>query len=283
MTEKKHFNLETAVQDDKVMQDFELESLPMGVDHSQKVKATHIGSDCSSKDCVNLSSSTAISRFNTESPWICPVSGETREEERLNYLTHLLGLFLSLIGGGILFWACLSGDVWRIISSCAYIITLIGLYAASSFYHWCDLHLRKKTLRIVDHSCIYLFIAGSYTPFTLGPLRDSHGWELFFVVWGIAIFGVVFKIIAVDRFKALSLCSYLLMGWLVTFSFPTLFNELSSSALMWFIAGGLSYTFGTIFFAWESLRFSHAIWHLFVLSGSFCHYFAILDITQKNF
>jgi hemolysin III len=217
--------------------------------------------------------------FTTENSKVCPISGETSEEERINYFTHLIGLFLSLIGGGILVWAGLSGDIWNITSCCVYIVTLVASYAASSCYHRCDFVLRKKALKIVDHSCIYLFIAGTYTPFTLGPLRNFHGWELFFIVWGIAIFGIVFKIVAIDRFNGLSLFSYLLMGWLVTFSFPTLVEELSLSTLLWLISGGLAYTFGTLFYIWETLPFNHAIWHLFVLGGSFCHYCAIWDLT----
>ncbi len=212
---------------------------------------------------------------------VCPVSGETRQEEQINYFTHLIGFFFSIIGGSILIWISFSGDIWNIFSCCVYSVALIGLYAASTFYHRCDLVFRKKTWQIVDHASIYLLIAGSYTPYTLGPLRDINGWVLFFVVWGIAICGIAFKIVAINRFKRLSLLSYLFMGWLITFSFPALQENLSSSAMMWLIMGGLSYTFGTLFYAWEALPFSHAIWHLFVLGGSCCHYCSILDLAQN--
>lgn len=213
---------------------------------------------------------------------VCPVSGETPAEDRINYITHLVGFILSLVGGAILFWASLSCDAWSIVSCTAYTITLISLYAASTFYHRCTHAVRKKTWKIADHICIYLLIAGSYTPFTLGPLRHSYGWELFFIVWSITLLGIVFKIVAIDRFKRLSLFSYLLLGWLITFTFPALAEALSSHALLWLIAGGVAYTFGTIFYAWESLPYNHAIWHLFVLTGSSCHYFSILDLVRSS-
>jgi hemolysin III len=214
-------------------------------------------------------------------PLICPISGQTPKEEKLNFFTHFFGFILSLIGAVFLFWSYLCGDFWHIASCCIYLSSLIGLYAASSFYHRCNRHERKKILKIFDHSLIYLFIAGTYTPFTLGPLRASYGWELFFILWGIALIGVIFKIVAVNKFQNLSLFSYLLMGWLVTLSFPTLIYEISSYSLMWLITGGLSYTTGTLFFAWESLAYSHVIWHLFVLIGSLSHYLAILNLAQN--
>lgn len=212
---------------------------------------------------------------------ICPISGQTPKEEKLNFLTHFFGFILSLIGAVFLFWSYLCGDFWHMVSCCIYLCSLIGLYAASSFYHKCSAQERKKILKIFDHSLIYLFIAGTYTPFSLGPLRASHGWELFFILWGIAFIGVIFKIVAVNKFQILSLCSYLIMGWLVTFSFPTLIYEISSFSLIWLVIGGLSYTIGTLFFVWESLPYSHAIWHLFVLIGSLSHYLAIFNLTQS--
>ncbi len=224
---------------------------------------------------------TANLSLNSDPCEICPVSGETAREDRFNYLTHLIGLFLSLVGGAVLFWESLSGDIWNVVSCTAYIVTLIGLYTASTFYHRCRHAYRKKAWKIADHACIYLLIAGSSTPFTLGPLRDSFGWHIFFVVWGIAALGIIFKLVAIDRFKRLSLCSYLLLGWLIAFCFPALAEVLSLSSLIWLIAGGVAYTLGTLFYAWESLPFSHAIWHLFVLTGSSCHYFSILGLVQS--
>lgn len=208
---------------------------------------------------------------------ICPISGETYQEELLNHWTHLVGLVLSLIGLPILVvFSFLREDPWTIASFSIYGTTLVMLYLASTIYHGCTNLVRKSTLRIIDHSCIYLLIAGCYTPFALGPLRNEYGWALLIVEWGIAAIGIGLKIFAFDRFQALSLISYLVMGWLVVLSGSTLVENLSVTALVLTIAGGLSYTFGSIFFMWVSLPFNHAIWHLFVLCGSGCHYFAIL-------
>ena len=212
---------------------------------------------------------------------ICEVSGETKKEEKLNYITHLIGLFLSFIGAITLLYLAFFKDTYAFLSSIVYIVTLVTLYAASSSYHACLSIDRKKKLRILDHSCIYLFIAGSYTPFTLVPLRPFNGFEIFYLIWALAFVGVIFKIFAVDRFKKISLASYLLMGWLVIFNLPSLIEALSFNAFIWFICGGISYTVGTFFFANEKIPFNHAIWHLFVIAGSLCHYFAILDFMQE--
>lgn len=211
---------------------------------------------------------------------LCPVSGETLREERVNFLTHLAGFCFSLIASIILvIYATFTGDLWRIISCSVYGVTLISLYGASSYYHGCKVIHHKRTLRIVDHACIYLLIAGTYTPFTLIPLRDLGGHTLLYIEWGIALLGVGFKIVAVDRFRIVSTLAYLGMGWLVMFNIPVLIEELSVSALVLLISGGLSYSFGTVFYLWETLPFNHGVWHLFVLGGSVCHYCAILDIV----
>jgi len=210
---------------------------------------------------------------------ICPVSGETFKEELLNHWTHLIGLLLSVIGFPILIvYSSFNGDAWHIASYITYGATLILLYFASTYYHGCKILHRKKHLQIVDHACIYLLIAGSYTPFTLGPLRDTSGWTLLSIEWGMATVGIVFKLFGAERFRMFSLFTYLLMGWLVVVSWPTLMETLSPSALLLVVMGGVFYTLGAIFFIWETLPFNHAIWHLFVLSGSGCHYCAILSL-----
>lgn len=208
---------------------------------------------------------------------ICPISGETVREELFNHWTHFVGLILSMVGFPILIvHSSMKGDAWHIASYTVYGLTLILLYFASTFYHGCKVPHKKKHLRIVDHACIYLLIAGSYTPFTLGPLRETSGLILLFIEWGIAVAGILFKIYAIDRFKMLSLISYLLMGWLVVVSWSTLMETLSITTLFLVGIGGLSYTLGAVFFVWENLRFNHGIWHLFVLGGSGCHYCAII-------
>lgn len=213
---------------------------------------------------------------------ICPVSGESPKEERINHLTHLAGLLLSLIGFALLvYYASLSGDFLQIVSCSIYGTTLFLLYAASTFYHGCETIHRKHVLKIVDHVCIYLLIAGSYTPFSLGPLRDSGGWNLLFVVWGISCIGIVLKIISINQFRILSVFAYILLGWLIVFSFPQLFEELSTNAVIFLISGGLIYSLGTLFYLWDSLPFNHAIWHVFVLGGSMCHYCSVLDMIRQ--
>ena len=208
---------------------------------------------------------------------VCPISGETLREEEINHRTHLIGLILSIIGlPFLIYYSAKHGDLSTVASFTIYGITLVLLYVASTFYHGCKTLHHKELLRILDHACIYLLIAGSYTPFMLGPLLDSDGIMILSIEWGIAAVGIFLKVFAVDRFKLASLIGYLVMGWLVVFSWPILQEKLSLPAISLVITGGLSYTFGTLFFVWEKLPFNHAIWHLFVLCGSICHYFAIL-------
>jgi hemolysin III len=128
----------------------------------------------------------------------------------------------------------------------------------------------------MDHSAIYLLIAGTYTPFTLVLLRGSWGWSLFGVIWGLALSGILFKIFFINRFNVLSTLIYLLMGWLIIIAFQPLMHHIPVKGLYWLLAGGIAYSAGTVFYLWEKLPFHHAIWHLFVLAGSVCHYFAVL-------
>jgi hemolysin III len=208
---------------------------------------------------------------------VCPISGETWMEEKINHRTHLIGLLLSVLGlPYLIYYSVVNGDISTFAAFTIYGITLVLLYLASTYYHGCKKLHHKGILRIIDHACIYLLIAGSYTPFTLGPLRDSQGTTLLIAEWSIAAVGIGLKVFAVDRFKIASLIGYLVMGWLVVFSWPVLVEKLPLQAIILVIAGGLSYTFGTIFFVWERIPFNHGIWHLFVLCGSICHYFAIL-------
>lgn len=210
---------------------------------------------------------------------ICPVSGETLREERANQWTHVIGLLLSVAGlPFLIIYSSLYGDAWHVASYAVYGTTLVLLYVASTFYHSCKTPQRKCTLRVIDHACIYLLIAGSYTPFTMGPLRDSSGWLLLTIEWTIAVIGILFKFFAFSRFQMLSLASYLVMGWLVVFSWPALTEQLSWEASFLVAAGGIFYSLGTVFFVWKSLLFNHAVWHVFVLSGSACHYCAILKL-----
>jgi len=207
----------------------------------------------------------------------CPVSGETPEEERLNYLTHFFGLILCLVGcPWLLFYAIKTGSMMNIMSCILYSITLITMYLISTYYHACQKTDRKKLLRMIDHICIYLLIAGSYTPFALGLLYAHNGVLLLAAVWCMAIVGIILKIVAFNRFRMISLLLYLLMGWLVIVNMHTLQMLASAETLFWLVAGGIIYTAGTIFYVWEQAPYNHAVWHLFVLGGSLSHYFSIL-------
>jgi hemolysin III len=199
-------------------------------------------------------------------------------EEIANAVTHGIGLLLSIAGFVVLLvLATLRGTAWHIVACSIYGATLICLYAASTLYHAVISPRVKRALRIFDHSAIYLLIAGSYTPFLLVSLRGPWGWSLFGVIWGLALAGVLFKFWFVERFAILSTAVYIAMGWLVVIAAKPVITHLSLTAMIWLLAGGLAYTGGVIFFAAKRIPYSHAIWHLFVLAGSFCHYFAVLS------
>ena len=199
-------------------------------------------------------------------------------EEIANTITHGIGLLLSIAGFVVLLvLAALRGTAWHIVACSIYGATLICLYTASTLYHAVISPRVKRALRIFDHSAIYLLIAGTYTPFLLVSLRGPWGWSLFGVIWGLALVGVLFKFWFVERFAILSTAVYLAMGWLVVIAAKPVITHLPLTAIIWLLAGGLAYTGGVIFFAAKRIPYSHAIWHLFVLAGSICHYFAVLS------
>jgi hemolysin III len=198
-------------------------------------------------------------------------------EEVANTITHGIGLLLSVVGFVVLLvLAALRGSAWHIVACSIYGATLISLYTASTLYHAVISPRVKRALRIFDHSAIYLLIAGTYTPFLLVSLRGPWGWSLFGVIWGLALAGVLFKFWFVERFVILSTAVYIAMGWLVVIAAKPVITHVPFTALIWLLAGGLAYTGGVIFFAAKRIPYSHAIWHLFVLAGSICHYFAVL-------
>lgn len=199
------------------------------------------------------------------------------DEEIANAITHGIGTGLSVAGLTLLVvLATLYGDVWRIVSFSIYGSTLILLHLASTLYHSFQ-HLRvKQVFKIIDHGSIYLLIAGTYTPFLLVSMRGAWGWTLLGVIWGLALLGVGFKILFIHRFRKLSTLTYILMGWLCVIALKQMLVSIPPGALVWLAVGGVVYTVGVIFLAWHKLPYNHAIWHLFVLGGSICHYFAIL-------
>ena len=199
-------------------------------------------------------------------------------EEIANAITHGIGLLLSIAGFVVLLvLAALRGTAWHIVACSIYGATLICLYTASTLYHAVISPRVKRALRIFDHSAIYLLIAGTYTPFLVVSLRGPWGWSLFGVIWGLALVGVLFKFWFVERFAILSTAVYIAMGWLVVIAAKPVITHLPLTAIIWLLAGGLAYTGGVIFFAAKRIPYSHAIWHLFVLAGSICHYFAVLS------
>ena len=197
--------------------------------------------------------------------------------ERFNSITHTVGAALALVGGVLLIAvAAHGGDPWKIVSFSVYAATLLTLYLTSSLYHSVR-GAAKYVLRKMDHCAIYLLIAGSYTPFTLVILRGVWGWSIFGVVWALALFGIAQEIWYAKGARVLSLVIYVMMGWLALIGLQPLIVALGWDGFVWLAAGGLFYTIGIVFYATDQkVRHAHGIWHLFVLSGSICHYIAVL-------
>lgn len=198
-------------------------------------------------------------------------------EELFNSLTHGLGLVLSIPGLILLLTAAtVEGGAGRVVCGAVFGGALVLMYAASVLYHSFPVSPLKRLLRVVDHVAIYVLIAGTYTPFLLLVLEGGWGRTMLFLVWGLALAGAVFKIFFTGRYMRLSTLFYVLMGWLAVLLIKPLLISLPLGGLLWLVGGGLCYTGGVVFFVWESLPYNHAIWHLFVLAGSLCHYIAVL-------
>ena len=196
-------------------------------------------------------------------------------EEIANSITHGIGAVLGVVGLVLLLVAAVArGTALHITAVAVFGATLILLYLASTLYHALTPPRAKRVFQILDHSAIYLLIAGTYTPFTLITLRGPWGWSLFAVIWSLAVFGVVFKSIWIDRHAALSTAVYVLMGWCAIVAIRPLLRGLPWDGFLWLLAGGVSYTAGVIFYA-SPRRYAHSVWHVFVLGGSACHYWAI--------
>ncbi|MDR2845480.1 MAG: hemolysin III family protein [Puniceicoccales bacterium] len=199
-------------------------------------------------------------------------------EEVANSISHGIGIALSIAGLSVLVtFAALHGDAWAVVSSAIYGASLVVLYSTSTLYHSFRVPALKRLLRKFDHAAIFLLIAGTYTPFVLGPLRGPLGWGLFGVVWGLALAGIVLKFWFTGRFEALSTGVYIGMGWLIVFALKPLIAAMSGTGIVLLVAGGLCYTGGVAFYTRTQMSYHHAIWHGFVLSGSICQYFAVMD------
>lgn len=197
-------------------------------------------------------------------------------EEKTNIISHAIGLGLSIVALVLmLFRAGMNSDVWQVVSAAIFGASLISLYAASTFYHSAKEPKLRSRLRIIDHATIYVLIAGTYTPFTLITLHGPVGWTVFGVSWGMAIIGVILKLFFTGKFSALSTLMYVFMGWIIIFAIKPLVNSLSPEGLVWLFAGGVSYTTGAVIYGIKKITFNHAIFHLFVLLGSLCHFISV--------
>lgn len=201
----------------------------------------------------------------------------TKGEEIANSLSHGVGLLAAVVGAPFLLVSAMQQTSrLRLLGGCVFLASVLLLYLASTLYHACTRADLKKILQKVDHSAIFLLIAGTYTPFTLGPLRGPWGWGIFFAIWTLAAFGVCHTIFSKVRRLWLSVSLYLGMGWLILVAIRPLSQHLPAPGLRWLAAGGLAYTFGVIFYTAKRYRYTHSVWHLFVLAGTGCHYFAVL-------
>lgn len=201
-----------------------------------------------------------------------------RRVELANSLTHGLGLVACLVGAPVLvIVAAHRGDAWQLVGASVFAATLLALYATSTVYHSLPPSRTKRIFRLLDHVAIYLLIAGTYTPFTLGVLRGAWGWSLLGAVWGLAALGILFKVVLGMRYPKLSTVFYVAMGWLAVVALRPLVLNVPGAGLALIFAGGAFYTLGVVFFAWgNKLRALHAVWHVFTLGGSLCHYLAVL-------
>lgn len=208
----------------------------------------------------------------------------TRNEEIANSLTHGIGAALSVAGLiTLVVLAVLYGDIWRIISFSIYGSSLLLLYLASTLYHSLQSPRVKAVLRKFDHASIYILIAGTYTPFLLVSLRGTAvGWTFFALVWGMALAGIAWKMFFLGKLEVIATILYVLMGWMCVLVFKQMMAAIPPTGLVMLITGGVVYTLGVIFYAWEKLPYNHAIWHLFVLGGSICHFVSIVTLLQPH-
>lgn len=199
-----------------------------------------------------------------------------KTEELLNVITHGLGFLLSIAALVLLIvFASIKGDAWHIVSFTIYGISLVVLYLASTLFHMTRKQKLRNRLNVFDHSAIYLLIAGTYTPFLLVTLRGPWGWSLFGVIWTLAIGGVVFKIFYTGKYDLISAIIYVLMGWLIIIAIKPMNDNLTTEGLLWLFGGGVSYSIGVVFYLMNRIPYNHAIFHIWVLLGSFAHFIAV--------
>jgi hemolysin III len=201
----------------------------------------------------------------------------TQGEEIANTISHGIGLLFAVVATPILVMAAMRyGSAWNTVGVSVFAASMMALYFSSTLYHAIKHGRAKRVFRMLDHSAIFLLIAGTYTPFTLGVLRGPWGWTLFGLVWALAIIGLTTKAVFGHRFPWLSVTLYLTMGWLIVIAAPQVLHRVPLSGLAWIIAGGIAYTGGVGFYAAHRVRYAHFAWHLFVIVGTVCHFFAVL-------
>jgi hemolysin III len=213
---------------------------------------------------------------------------QTCGEEIANTITHVVGSHLGAAALALLMWAAvLNGTqvAWKVTSGAIFGFSIILMYSVSSAYHAVSNEKAKKILHILDHTAIFFLIAGSYTPFCLVTLRPDHpllAWTIFGIEWGATLIGILFKVKTTGKFRYVSTLAYIVMGWTALTAIVPLVRQLQGLGTMWLLIGGGLYTLGCAFYLWKSLKFSHMIWHLFVLAGTICHFFCILWYVMEK-
>jgi hemolysin III len=209
-----------------------------------------------------------------------PEREQSRGEEIANSISHGIGLVAALAATPFLIaHAVRLGDAGFIVGASVFAATMVLLYLTSTLYHALPRGKAKRAFQVIEHAAIFLLIAGTYTPFTLGVLRGAWGWTLLGLVWGLAAVGVLLAVVGGIRYRVLRVLLYLGMGWLIVVAIRPLSLRIPLSGLLWLVAGGLAYTVGVAFFAAKRLRYGHFVWHLFVLAGTACHFIAVLFST----
>jgi len=198
------------------------------------------------------------------------------KEEKINIISHATGFILSIVALVLLVaHANMHGNVWHVVSFSIFGTSLIILYAASTFYHSTKKPELRKKMRIIDHASIYVLIAGTYTPFTLVTLSGTIGWVILGTSWGLALTGIILKLFFTGKYKLISTLTYIFIGSVIVFAIKPLINNLSLEGLLWLFAGGMAYIFGAILYSIKNIKFNHAIFHVFVLIGSGCHFVSV--------
>lgn len=210
-------------------------------------------------------------------PFAFPDREQTTGEEIANSVSHGLGLAAALVSIPFLLQHAVNvGDAWFIVGASIFAASVVILYLGSTLYHALPQSTAKRVFRAIEHSAIFLLIAGTYTPFTLGVLNGGWGWSIFGVIWGLTVLGITLKVVFKGAHNFLYVALYLLMGWTIVVAIKPMLTLVPTEGLLWLLAGGLAYTIGVLFYVFDArLKFGHTVWHLFVVAGTTCHYFAV--------